>query len=136
MTNTTTTFRSRNAFVATLLLAAAPFAFGGTTSVPVASEIATIGHIVVTAPRVNPSIRSIADLGTMTVTAGRAVLVADLGSMTVTANAATTLADLGSMTVTAQRVVALANLGEMTVAARRLAVFARNEAPRASRVAF
>lgn len=120
MTNTTTISRTRTALVATLLLAAAPFALGGTQAAPVSADIQTIGHIVVTAPRPNPSIRSIADLGTMTVTAQRDVLVADLGSMT----------------VTAPRAVALANLGEMTVAASRLVVVARNESLRAAQVGF
>jgi len=44
-----------------------------------------IGSIVVTAPRPNPNIRSIADLGAMTVTAQRDVVLAYLGDMTVTA---------------------------------------------------
>ncbi len=135
MTNTTTISRTRTALVATLLLAAAPFAFGGKPSMPAAGEIQTIGHVVVTAPRLNPSIRSIADLGTMTVTAHRDVLVADLGSMTVTAKTVT-LADLGSMTVSAPRAVALANLGEMTVEARRIVVVARNEASPATLAPF
>jgi hypothetical protein len=129
MTQSTRNLLSRGS-LATLLLAVAPFTFGGTHPLPAADEIATLGHIVVTAPRRNPNIRSIADLGTMTVTAQRDMLVADLGAMTVTANRDVVTADLGAMTVTAPRAEMLANLGAMTVTAPREIVLAGNVSAR------
>jgi hypothetical protein len=69
-------------------------------------------------------VRSVADLGHVTVTAQRSAEVADLGSMTVSAQrlSATRLADLGTITVTARRHAALlvADLGSLTVTAPRV----------------
>lgn len=107
MTHSTRKTLSRGT-LATLLLAVAPFTFGGEHPAPAAKDIQMIGSIVVTAPRPNPNIRSIADLGTMTVTAQRDALVADLGAMTVTSSREVVLADLGAMTVTATRELVMA----------------------------
>jgi hypothetical protein len=69
-------------------------------------------------------IRTYADLGHVTVTAGRSAEVAELGSMTVSAQrlSDTRVADLGSITVTARRSAALlvADLGSVTVTATRM----------------
>src|SRR5262245_33279946 len=66
-------------------------------------------------------VRTYADLGQVTVTAGRSVELARLGSMTVSAQRDTRVADLGALTVTAVRPADLrvADLGSLTVTATR-----------------
>jgi len=144
MTRSTLVSLSRRAIqFASLFLVAASVTFGGESVnsnqligqmvVSAARECADIGQVVVTATRERPLI------GQMVVSASRvkrAVLVADLGDMTVTAgrldDSAVRVADLGEMTVTADRLdhptVRIADLGEMTVTASRLVTVARNEA--------
>ena len=116
------TYSTRNfsrAALATLLFAVAPFTFGGERPAAPVGEVQMIGSMVVTAEKPSKVIRSIADLGTLTVTAHRDVVFANLGGMTVTASRNELLADLGAMTVTAHRDV----------------VVAGNEMPRTNRAA-
>lgn len=70
---------------------------------------AWLGHIEVTAPVVHRT--TIANLGSMVVTATRTTAVANLGAMTVSASPTTAIANLGAMTVTAVSERAFAGRG-------------------------